>query len=82
MDDKKFRRICGDESSKLHKGFIFWVCNFHEFFGSEFAWYLFFKGIMTNVWAESPYHQGGPKPLVTSQSPKKVSIQIVLHQRL
>ena len=28
------------------------------------------------------FHLGDPKPLVTSQSPEKVIIQIALHQRL
>ena len=33
-----------DESHKLQKGLIFWVCSFHEFifFGSDFSWYLSF----------------------------------------
>ena len=33
----------GTNRANYKKDLFFWVCNFHGSFGSEFAWYLFFR---------------------------------------
>ena len=45
---KSLDESAGTNRANLHKGFIFLVCNF---FG------IYFLGIMTNVWAETPIIQ-------------------------
>ena len=46
-----------DESHKLYKGLIFWVCNFYEFIflGLIFPG-IYFLGSPKNAWAEPPCH--------------------------
>ena len=47
-----------DESHKLHKGLIFWVCNFHEFIflGLIFPGIYFF-GYQTIIFVKKESHR-------------------------
>ena len=56
---KSLDESAGTNHANYTKDLFFWVCNFHGFFGSEFAWLFIFLGIMTNVWTEFACHPGG-----------------------
>ena len=59
-----------DELHKLNKGFFFGSVIFMDFFGSDFAWYLFFER-HKNAWAEPPviyvleYTPWGLEPVIS-----------------